>query len=144
MISCRGLVVMYWSVFKLCFRAWIRVWTQKYINIPDTMFLIFRREFLFFYDIYFLFLMQLLVFQIQLKYLAEGMQEIHKGLEIVEQELSFSDSEGSSSGVFHKVKINFPGSCASVFFICRSSLISIYWIVIPPFYWLKLFEYLVG
>lgn len=70
--------------------------------------------------------MQLLVFQIQLKYLAEGMQEIHKGLEIVEQELSFSDSEGSSSGVFHKVKINFPGSCVSVFFSCRSSLISIY------------------
>ncbi|XP_078157828.1 formin-like protein 13 isoform X2 [Carex rostrata] len=47
--------------------------------------------------------------KIQLKYLAEGMQEIHKGLEIVEQELSFSDSEGFSSGVFHKTLKEFLG-----------------------------------
>ncbi|KAJ3699040.1 hypothetical protein LUZ61_002745 [Rhynchospora tenuis] len=40
--------------------------------------------------------------KIQFKYLAEGMKEISDGLEIVKNELSSTESEGSSSGLFHK------------------------------------------
>ncbi|KAJ4792637.1 Formin-like protein [Rhynchospora pubera] len=47
--------------------------------------------------------------KIQFRDLAEWMNEIREGLKYVEQELSSSNSEGSSSGVFHKTLEEFFG-----------------------------------
>lgn len=53
--------------------------------------------------------------QIQLKYLAEEMQAISKGLEKVVQELAASENDGHISGTFCKVS-----SLKSPSFSCKS------------------------
>lgn len=54
-----------------------------------------------------------LMSQIQLKFLAEEMQAINKGLEKVMQELSMAESDGPVSDIFCQVFYYRNGFCAS-------------------------------